>query len=132
MLCPKFVEMNPKQRLSELRTKGLCFQCLTPGFKKGHRCVCYNKFNCPDKFHKRFEIRCHVLICDQHKNDPKNLKLLEEYKFKHIIKSANRYKDLSKNIAISFHAGAEFSPSYGLSIMVVVAGEGGGQLVWGD
>ena len=65
--CPKFVEMNPKQRLSELRTKGLCFQCLNPGFKKGHGGFCYNKFNCPDEFHKRFEIGCHVLICDQHK-----------------------------------------------------------------
>ena len=65
--CPKFVEMNPKQRLSESRTKGLCFQCLNPGFKKGHEGFCYNKFNCPDEFHKRFEIGCHVLICDQHK-----------------------------------------------------------------
>ena len=32
--CPKSVEMNSKQRLSELRTEGLCFQCLNPGLKR--------------------------------------------------------------------------------------------------
>ena len=34
--CPKFAEMQPSERLNKFKTKGLRFQCLTPGFKKGH------------------------------------------------------------------------------------------------
>ena len=29
--CKKFVEMTPKERFQELRRKGYCFQCLSPG-----------------------------------------------------------------------------------------------------
>ena len=50
--------------------------------------------------------------------------MLEEYKFKHIIKSDNRYKDLSKNIAISFHAGVEFNNSYGAQKVTSGSDEG--------
>ena len=110
--CPKFTEMNPKQRLSELREKGLCYQCLSPGVKKGHEGSCFSRYNCPDEFHKKFDSGYHILVCDRHKNKPENLKLLDEYKSKYIENSEILYKDFSKKLSISFHAGTELNSSY--------------------
>ena len=107
--CKKFAEMNPKQRLSELRNKKLCFQCLSPGLQRGHDGFCFNKYACPDESHKGFKSGLHVLICDTHKNDPRNLALLEEYKAKYIVNSSNPHKEFSKKIAISFHVGTEIN-----------------------
>ena len=81
--CLRFVEMQPRGRLNELKNKGLCFQCLNPGLKIGHNGFCFNKFNCPHSSHKKFDIGYQVLFCDSHKGDPKNQELLEEYKAKH-------------------------------------------------
>ena len=80
--CPKFAEMQPKDRLNELKSNDLCFQCLNPGFKKGHNGLCFNKFNCPHTSHKKFDVGYHVLVCDA-QSDMNNHELLEEYKSKH-------------------------------------------------
>ena len=78
---------DPKQRFDELKNINLCFQFLTPGLKRHHEGFCFNKYSCPDESHKRFKSGLHVLICDRHKNDKKNLELLEGYKSKHIVNS---------------------------------------------
>ena len=82
----------------------MCFQCLNPGFKKGHNGLCFNKFNCPHTSHKKFDVGYHVLLCDAHKSDMNNHELLEEYKSKHITNYNSRHKEFSKNISISFYA----------------------------
>jgi len=109
--CPKFANMNPQERLSQLNRKKLCFQCLTPGAKKGHYGNCYNTFNCPDGSHKTFDIGYHVLVCNRHKNDPQNQKLLEEYKSRYI--SDSLHKNFSKNLSIAFHVNPDVKKSYG-------------------
>ena len=76
--CLKFAKMNPQERLNELKRKGFCFQCLSPGLKKGHNGFCFSKFNCPDDSHKRFDCGYHVLICD----DQENQELLERIQVK--------------------------------------------------
>ena len=110
--CPKFVEMSPKQRLRELKAKNLCCQCLSPGVKEGHSGFCFDKFNCPDNYHKKFDAGYHILVCDQHKNDPQNLKMLEEYRSKYIMGSDSLHKEFSKKIAISFHNDTEYKNTY--------------------
>ena len=99
--------MNPKQRFEELKSKNLCFQCLTPGLKANHEGNCFDKYKCPDNSHRRFKTGLHVLICDQHKGKKENLYLFESYKTKCIINSKHLHQDFSKNIGISFHVGTE-------------------------
>ena len=60
--CPKFAKMNPQERLNKLKRIGFCFQCLSPGLKKGHNGFCFSKFNCPDDSRKRFDCGYHVLM----------------------------------------------------------------------
>ena len=77
--------MQFKDRLNELKSNDLGFQCLNPGFKRGHNGLCFNKFNCPDTSHKKFDVGYHVLVCDAHKSDMNDHELLEEYKSKQQI-----------------------------------------------
>ena len=101
--CPTFAEMQPNDRLNELKSNDLCFQCLNPGVKKGHNGFCFNKFNCLHTSHKKFDVGYHVLVCDVHQSDMNNHELLEEYKSKHITNYNSRHKEFSK-ISISFYA----------------------------
>ena len=100
--CEKFVKMNPKDRFEELKRKKLCLQCLTPGLKMGHEGHCFDRYKCPDESHNRYKSGLHILVCDRHKNDEKNLQLLELYKSKCI---SDTQKDFSKKIEIAFHIG---------------------------
>ena len=109
--CEKFVKLTPRERLLELKKKGLCFQCLTPGLKLDHKGICFDKYKCPDASHGQFKSGLHVLICEHHKNNKENLDLLESYKKRYIDSSKIPHRDYTKNISISFHADAE-SNSY--------------------
>ena len=89
-----------------MKSKNLCFQCLTPGLKGNHDGRCFDKYKCPDESHKRFQFGLHILICDRHKNNKANLELLEDYKSKYLANSSSSHKDFSMNISISFHVNA--------------------------
>ena len=82
-VCQEFVTMTPLQRKERLQSKNLCIGCLYPGAKKGppHKCF-FLRFCCSHPSHGSEKV--HVLICDQHKNDEKNKKLLEKFKEKFI------------------------------------------------
>ena len=111
--CEKFVKKRPAKRLVELKCKGLCVQCLRPGVKQNHEGTCWNTYSCPHESHKEFDKRLHVLVCERHKDDPKNMELFDEYKKRFITNSRFVYKDFSKNMSLSFHA-RESSSSYGI------------------
>ena len=111
--CEKFVKMTVKERFQELKTKKLCFQCLTPGLKAHHEGHCFDKYVCPDESHKRFPSGLHVLICDKHKDNKANLELLDDYKAKYITNPGSLHTEFSKNITISLHAEAHSNKSYG-------------------
>ena len=100
--CEKFVSMSVKERFEELKRKNLCSQCLSPGFKMGHRGRCFDKYKCPDESHNRFSSGLHILVCDSHKDNAGNLQLLEECKGKCIGVESSQ-KEFSKNITISVH-----------------------------
>ena len=114
--CEKFVKMDPKERFEEIQNKGLCSQCLTPGWKFGHGGRCFDKYICPHPDHKGFDRSLHILVCDKHKNDPENLKLLESYKAK-CIENRNQ-RDFSLNIQIAFHVCNERPGAYEVSMEV--------------
>ena len=79
----KFVKMKPSERFNELLRKELCFQCLNPGLKGRHDGACYNQYACKHESHSKFNKSKHVLVCEEHKNDPANLKLFN--KSKHVL-----------------------------------------------
>ena len=99
--CEKFARMNPKERFEVLRSKKLCAQCLTPGRKFGHEGRCFDKYACPDESHRGFNRSLHILVCDKHKNNEENLRLLDLYKSK-CVENRNQ-ADFSKDIRIAFH-----------------------------
>ena len=77
-MCEQFVKMSASERLSLLTSKNLCTVCLFPGSKKQHRCVpIFTKFSCPS--HDKTD-QVHILLCDKHKTDKRNLELLEDFK----------------------------------------------------
>ena len=83
-VCKKFCESSAAERFAQLVSKNLCTVCLLPGAEKGHKCfTMLFKFCCPHPSHQSSG-RIHVLVCDEHKKDPGNLKSLEDYK-KHFI-----------------------------------------------
>ena len=88
--CKRFVEMSCAERLSELMKKHLCIQCLFPGadFKTGkHKDgKCQRDFACQHPSHNNYNVKKHVLVCDEHKDTDENKKLLEEYKRRFILK----------------------------------------------
>ena len=94
----------------------MCSLCLTPGRKAGHGGRCFDKYACPDASHKRFPKGLHILVCDQHKNKPDNLKLLEEYKSK-CIENRN-HKDFSLNIQIAFHVTSPHPGAYEVGLEI--------------
>ena len=77
-VCEKFVKMSAGEKLKILTSKNLCTICLFPGSKKGHKCH-YTNFSCPcHETQSRGKI--HILVCDEHKGDGENLKLLKKFK----------------------------------------------------
>ena len=106
--CETFALMSVKERFALLKSKHFCFQCLSPGFKFGHKGRCFDAFKCPDPSHNRYQTGLHVLVCDAHKGNKENLELLEKYKAKCIANNPN-FSDFTKNISISFHVSNELS-----------------------
>ena len=104
--CELFATSSCSERLDMLRKKKLCFQCLSPGFKAGHRGRCFDKYKCPDASHDQHKRGIHVLICDEHKKNPENISLLQSYKEKCIIGATVSHAAFSKNISI-FHVESE-------------------------
>ena len=104
--CEKFAKMSCKERLEELKKKNLCFQCLNPGLRAGHKGRCFDKYKCPDGSHSK-NSGLHVLVCDSHKNSAENLNLLQEYKEKCIEGKNEPHAEFSKNIDIAFHVTKE-------------------------
>ena len=105
--CKKFTELAPKERFKLLFDKKLCFQCLAPGASVGqgkHKSgTCYSKFTCKHKDHSKHPRKKHVLVCEDHKESPENLELLEKYKKEHILSLKAQLPDFSKNIRLSHH-----------------------------
>ena len=103
--CLEIVNSDCKKRMQMLRKKRLCFQCLSPGVKAGHSGACFDKYRCPNASHKSYKRSFHVLICDEHKSDPENLKILEDYKTKCIFgsKSVDNFEEFLQNISL-FHS----------------------------
>ena len=64
--CKKFVEASCKDRLDQIKRKGFCLQCLTPGIKSSEKHFCHTKYACTDPIHSNFEKSLH--ICPQLKN----------------------------------------------------------------
>ena len=104
--CEKFATMTNKERFATLRSKGLCFQCLFPGasrdsgkHKEGR---CQRDFTCKHADHDRYINKKHVLVCDEHKEDDSNKKVLEDFKKRCIMrpKQVDSLPDHSKNINI--------------------------------
>ena len=102
--CKLFAEMSPSDRFKLLKDKGLCYQCLSPGAPLDtakHRVDCFSKYCCKHSSHNNLEKKKHVLVCEEHKSENKDL--LEEYKKKCILglKEKDKLPDYAKNIC--FH-----------------------------
>ena len=78
----------------------LCFQCLSPGFKAGHKGTCFDKYICPHESHRDFKQGLHVLICDKHKDDDANRQLLDTFRGKCITFPNSEHHDFSRNITL--------------------------------
>ena len=100
--CELFATSSCAERFEILKKKKLCFQCLSPGFKAGHKGRCFSKYKCPDASHNQHRRGIHVLICDEHKKNPENISLLQTYKEKCILGATVSHANFSKNISI-FH-----------------------------
>ena len=105
--CPRFTQMSPSERFTELKSKNLCTQCLFPGAHqdsgKHREGKCQRDFTCKHPYHSNFVIKKHVLVCDHHKHNQENKDLLEHYKARCIMK-IQQLPDFSKNICLTFHS----------------------------
>ena len=97
-VCETFVLLSPANRYSKMKEKNLCTSCIVPGQKKGpkHRCF-YLNFCCPHDHDAKEKI--HVLLCEKHKKDDKNVKLLEKFKTKFITNSKESLPVFCRNIS---------------------------------
>ena len=104
--CKHFAEMTPANRYSFLRKKGFCHQCLFPGANSAtgrHRDgKCQDTFICPHESHKKYPIRKHVLVCEEHKTLPANQDVLQRFKDRY-MKNAN-LPTFAKDISIYYSA----------------------------
>ena len=95
-VCEKFVKMSAVERLSFLVSKKLCTVCLYPGAvnDEKHRCF-FTNFCCPS--HDKND-KIHVLLCELHKSDPKNINLLQKFKERFIQKCPVKLPDFVKGL----------------------------------
>ena len=98
-VCETFVSMSPAERYSQLKAKNLCTTCIMPGAIKGpkHKCFFLN-FCCPHSHASPMKV--HVLLCDEHKNDEANKKLVEKFKEKFVKNCKQDLPHFSKNISL--------------------------------
>ena len=115
-VCKKFVEMTPEQRLTELKRRNLCHQCLFPGAQistgKHRDGRCQKDFCCKHPSHQTYDVKKHVLVCEHHKSSRMNQELLETFKQRCIVRRPN-VPNYSKSISNyhSTYAFREESPS---------------------
>ena len=97
-VCEQFVKMSPTERLSTLQSKHLCTGCIYPGAVKGpkHRCF-FTNYCCPHVSHDSEKL--HILLCEVHKKDGANIKLLEKFKMKFIDNCKSTLPPCSKQLA---------------------------------
>ena len=97
-VCEQFVKMSPKDRLSKLKSKNLCSQCLYPGavVDSRHKCL-YLQYCCPHSSHGSEKI--HVLLCESHKSEDANVKLFSKFKQRFIENCTTTLPQFSKNIS---------------------------------
>eukprot|EP00111_Clytia_hemisphaerica_P018498 TCONS_00054742-protein len=97
--------MSPRQRFKHLSSNNLCFQCLFPGALANtgrHRDGrCQHDFVCPHESHDQYPIKKHVLVCEEHKTNPQNEQLLNDFKAR-FIRNPN-LPDCAKNIQLVHH-----------------------------
>ena len=111
-VCEKFVNMSPSERFAKLKSKHLCTGCLYPGAFEGpkHKCL-FTSYCCPHRSHENGK-KIHILLCDTHKGDNKNLKLFEKFKEQFIKNSEVSMPECSKHFSY-------FSEMTGVTIPVV-------------
>ena len=111
----KFVEMAPKDRFQELKSKGYCFQCLFPGASqdkgKHHDGMLQRDFVCKHKSHDKYPLKKHVLVCHEHRTDTENQEL-QKYKDRFIMKQPNQLPSFSRDLKLSFHMNQKQSPNF--------------------
>ena len=76
--CRRWAEATPAQRFRTLRSKNFCHQCLYPGAKIQNKHAtgnCQSTFICPDESHARHPTKKHILVCNEHRENPDNLRL---------------------------------------------------------
>ena len=97
-VCEKFVKWSAAEKLKELTSKNLCTICLYPGSKKGpsHKCI-FTNFSCPS--HEKKD-NIHVLLCDKHKEDGANLKLLQKFKERFIENCPVQLPDFANSLSL--------------------------------
>ena len=93
--------MTQSKRFQELRSKGLCCQCLYPGadqksgrHKEGK---CQRDCVCKNPAHENYPNKKHVLVCQEHAIAEENKELLEAYKARCIIQRS-QIPTFTKNI----------------------------------
>ncbi|XP_066924657.1 uncharacterized protein [Clytia hemisphaerica] len=104
--CPEFVQMKPSQRFNTLRQKGYCTQCLFPGAQqskgKHQEGRCQREFTCPHPSHDNFDVKKHVLVCQDHASTPECHQVLQNFKERCILRQT-RLQQFSKDIKLVFH-----------------------------
>ena len=102
-ICETFAKMKPLDSVKTLRKQNLCFQCLFPGAEIStgrHREErCQRGFVCQHESHDRYPVKKHVLVCDEHKTNPQNEELFQQYKARCMRSPA--IPEYSKNLKIS-------------------------------
>ena len=98
-VCGVFVAMSPAERFSQLKSKGFCTTCLLPGAIRGprHKCFFLN-FCCPQTHSS--PVKIHVLLCEEHKNDDANKKLVEKFKDKFVKNCKQNLPQFSQNLSL--------------------------------
>ena len=106
--CKKFHDLTPAERFRELRSRGLCCQCLYPGATQtsGKHALgkCQKIFACKHRNHQQHTVKKHVLVCQEHATSDENQRLLEEYKQKCIHSQRVQLEEFSKEIKLSLLA----------------------------
>ena len=107
-ICKKFAEKTSAARLSSIRDKGFCIQCLLPGADASNGKhldgECQGDFIYPHPSHQRYPVKKHVLLCEEHKEDQSNQDVLE--KFKNRCMKNTTLPDFSRQIKLGFHVNA--------------------------
>ena len=99
--CKKFVLTTPAQRLKMLRDRNYCMQCLFPGADastgKHAEGRCQRDFVCPNPSHRKYPVKKHFLVCEEHKTE--NDQLLTKYA-QRFIRSPS-LPDFSHNLSLA-------------------------------